>query len=129
MHASIPNYLMSLNSLLIRPTPELIQRTFLTPFLPEITTRSIFHSKLEEVDNQTDRYPEVRFLDGDSEFVAKTGSVVSTGDGKSWEAKLDASDLPDDKENFLGVRIIVYDEVGNKMTLQSLKLKSGIMSP
>ena len=68
----------------------------------------------EEVDNQTDRYPEVRFLDGDSEFVAKTGSVVSTGDGKNWEAKLDASDLPDDKENFLGVRIIVYDEVGNK---------------
>ena len=34
--------------------------------------------------------------------------------GKNWEAKLDASDLPDDKENFLGVRIIVYDEVGNK---------------
>ena len=37
--------------------------------------------------------------------MAKTGSVVSTGDGKNWEAKLDASDLPDDKENFLGVRI------------------------
>jgi hypothetical protein len=67
----------------------------------------------EEIDNQTERYPQVGFLDDGSEFWANAGSIVSTGDGKNWTASLDVSQLPEDKENFLGVRIIVYDEVGN----------------
>ena len=71
----------------------------------------------ERIDNDS-IFPEVIFLNGNEQENAEQSSIVHTDNGTNWTATLDVSKLPPNTENFLGFRIIVYDEAGNERTLE-----------
>ena len=73
----------------------------------------------ERIDNDS-IYPEIYFLNGSDNFSVDKNQLFILTMEKIGKAILSISSLPDNTENFLGFRIILYDEAGNQKIVEFL---------